>query len=73
MDQISLSQPVVKPCGAGDGYLAVSYDGSLFPCHRFVGDRKFRMGDVWQGVVNPELGKLFRGVEVNGKERCREC
>lgn len=73
MDQISLSEPVVKPCGAGDGYLAVSYDGSLFPCHRFVGDRKFRMGDVWQGLVNPELWELFRGVEVNGKEKCREC
>ncbi len=73
MDQISLADPVVKPCGAGDGYLAVSYDGSLFPCHRFVGDKAFRMGDVWRGIINRGLRERFRKIEVNRKEKCREC
>lgn len=73
LEHVSFSDPVIRPCGAGLGYAAVSYDGSLFPCHRFVGDVRFRMGDVRHGIVSEELSDLFRFVELNKKRKCREC
>ncbi len=33
-------------CGAGTEYLAVSPGGDLFPCHHFVGEKDFLMGNL---------------------------
>lgn len=33
-------------CGSGTEYLAVTPWGDLYPCHQFVGEEKFLLGNV---------------------------
>jgi len=64
----------VSGCGAGHAYLAVAPDGSLYPCHQFVGQPAFRLGSVWADNFSlPPLGKQFRQLTIYEKAPCREC
>jgi tetratricopeptide (TPR) repeat protein len=44
----------ISGCGSGTEYMAVTPWGDLYPCHQFVGEEKFKLGDIWQGVTNEE-------------------
>lgn len=63
----------ISGCGSGTEYMAVTPWGDLYPCHQFVGDEKFRLGDVWQGVTNKELRESFRSCNVYAREECHDC
>ena len=60
-------------CGAGHEYFAVAENGDLYPCHQFVGRKKYHLGNVYDGVQNAELPQYFRESHVLAKEKCREC
>ena len=60
-------------CGSGTEYLAVTPWGDLYPCHQFVGNEKFLMGNVRDGVKNTELRDEFKCCNVYAKEKCRNC
>lgn len=60
-------------CGSGTEYLAVTPWGDLYPCHQFVGDERFLMGNVSEGIKNTEIRKMFQGCNVYAKEKCRSC
>ena len=60
-------------CGSGTEYLAVTPWGDLYPCHQFVGNEEFLMGNVLEGVKNTELQKEFKQCNVYAKENCRNC
>ena len=60
-------------CGSGTEYLAVTPWGDLYPCHQFVGEEKFLMGNVFDGIQNTELRDEFKGCNVYAKEKCRSC
>lgn len=60
-------------CGSGTEYLAVTPWGDLYPCHQFVGEQDFLMGNVWEGVTNTEIRDTFKGCSVYAKEKCRNC
>lgn len=60
-------------CGAGTEYLAVTPDGELYPCHQFTGLEGFKIGTVFEGVMNHELREEFEGCHVFAKKDCREC
>ena len=60
-------------CGSGTEYLAVTPWGDLYPCHQFVGDDRFLMGNVSEGVHNTDIRKMFQGCNVYAKEKCRNC
>lgn len=60
-------------CGAGFEYLAVSPEGDLYPCHQFVGEDAFRIGDVNMGIRNEALKERFKGLSILTKEDCRTC
>ena len=60
-------------CGAGTEYLAVTPWGELFPCHQFVSEPDFSMGNVWDGVTNPTLGEKFHRCNVVANPDCRDC
>lgn len=60
-------------CGSGTEYLAVTPWGDLYPCHQFVGEEKFLMGNVWDGVQKSEIRDAFKECNVYAKEKCREC
>jgi len=63
----------VTGCGSGTEYLAVTPWGELFPCHQFVGDATYSMGDVWTGVKRPDLQQEFRSCNVFSRQECRDC
>jgi len=63
----------LQGCGAGYQYLAVSPAGEIYPCHQFVGQKEYLLGDVWQGIIKPELKELFRQTNVLSKEPCSAC
>ncbi len=60
-------------CGAGTEYLAVTPWGDLYPCHQFVGEEKFCLGNVDEGIVNTELSEKFGSCNVYTKSKCRDC
>ncbi|MEE0954603.1 MAG: thioether cross-link-forming SCIFF peptide maturase [Eubacterium sp.] len=60
-------------CGSGGEYLAVTPWGDLYPCHQFVGNEKFLLGDVDHGVVRPDLVEEFKKVNVYSKPECASC
>ncbi len=60
-------------CGSGTEYLAVTPTGDLYPCHQFVGNTDFLMGNVDDGVINTDLRDEFKSCNVYAKEKCREC
>lgn len=63
----------ISGCGAGTEYLAVTPEGDLYPCHQFVGDERFKIGDVDHGVQNKELVSTFNQTHVYTKEACKSC
>lgn len=60
-------------CGSGTEYLAVTPTGELYPCHQFVGNSAFKLGDVFKGVTNTKIQDEFKLCNVYAKEKCREC
>ena len=60
-------------CGSGTEYLAVTPWGDLYPCHQFVGEEKYRMGNVDEGIIRTDLREEFRNCNVYSKEKCRNC
>lgn len=60
-------------CGSGTEYLAVTPWGDLYPCHQFVGNEEFLMGNVDDGLVREDIRDEFKCCNVYAKEKCREC
>lgn len=60
-------------CGSGTEYLAVTPWGDLYPCHQFVGNEKFLMGNVKDGITNTAIQDEFKSCNVYAKEKCRTC
>lgn len=60
-------------CGSGTEYLAVTPWGDFYPCHQFVGNEAFLMGNVYEGIKNTKLQSEFKCCNVYAKEKCRNC
>ncbi|MDR5658063.1 thioether cross-link-forming SCIFF peptide maturase [Serpentinicella sp. ANB-PHB4] len=60
-------------CGAGAEYLAVTPEGDLYPCHQFVGNKKFLIGNIIDSSVDTTLYNYFQEANVYNKEKCDEC
>ena len=63
----------ISGCGSGTEYMAVTPWGDLYPCHQFVGEEKFRLGDVWHGVDNKKTQDEFAACNVYARPECRDC
>ncbi len=63
----------ISGCGSGTEYMAVTPWGDLYPCHQFVGEEKFKLGDVWNGVDNKDVQDEFAACNVYTRPECREC
>jgi len=59
-------------CGAGYQYMAVTPDGELYPCHQFVGESEYYLGDVWSGIENKAISRKFQEAHIYNKE-CKDC
>ena len=63
----------ISGCGSGTEYMAVTPWGDLYPCHQFVGEEKYKLGDVWKGVTNTDIQNEFAECNVYTREECRSC
>ncbi len=63
----------VSGCGSGTEYMAVTPWGDLYPCHQFVGEEKFRLGSVFEGVTNTEIQDEFMSCNVYTRPECADC
>ena len=63
----------ISGCGSGTEYMAVTPWGDLYPCHQFVGEEKFKLGDIWNGVTNKETQCEFANCNVYARPDCRDC
>ena len=63
----------ITGCGSGTEYMAVTPWGELFPCHQFVGDPKYSLGNIYDGVTNTEIQDGFRSCNAYAREECKDC
>ena len=63
----------ITGCGSGTEYMAVTPWGELYPCHQFVGDEKYSLGDIWHGVKNTDVQDEFRTCNAYARPECRDC
>lgn len=63
----------ISGCGSGTEYMAVTPWGDLYPCHQFVGDEKYCLGNIWDGVKNKEIQNEFAQCNVYARPDCQDC
>ena len=63
----------ITGCGSGTEYMAVTPWGDLYPCHQFVGDTKYLLGNVWDGVTNKSVQDEFRMCNAYARPECKDC
>lgn len=63
----------ITGCGSGTEYLVVTPNGDFYPCHQFVGDKKFLMGNVDEGITNTSLRDEFKLCNVYSRKECKDC
>ena len=63
----------ISGCGSGTEYMAVTPWGDLYPCHQFVGEEKYKLGDIWNGVTNDALREEFRSCNAYARPECADC
>ena len=63
----------ISGCGSGTEYMAVTPWGDLYPCHQFVGEESYKLGDVWHGVTNTALREEFRACNAYARPECADC
>ncbi len=63
----------ISGCGSGTEYLAVTPTGELYPCHQFVGNKDYLMGDIWQGVNRTDTRDKFKRCNAYSRKECDDC
>ena len=63
----------ITGCGSGTEYVSVTPWGELYPCHQFVGDEKYSLGNIYDGITNTEIQDEFRSCNAYAREECRDC
>lgn len=63
----------MRGCGAGCEYVAITPDGDIYPCHQFVGNESYRLGNLYDGTFDMELSRKFAGLNIYTRPDCKEC
>lgn len=63
----------ISGCGSGTEYMAVTPWGDLYPCHQFVGDEKYLLGNIYDGVTNKEIQNEFKMCNAYARKECKDC
>lgn len=73
LDQGPCAIKRLRGCGCGNDYIAITPDGDIYPCHQFVGEEKYKMGNIDQGTFDYEMKKDFAKMHIYTKPQCRDC
>ncbi len=63
----------ISGCGSGTEYMAVTPWGDLYPCHQFVGEEAYKLGDIWNGVTNTAVRDEFKLCNAYARPECADC
>lgn len=63
----------ISGCGSGTEYMAVTPTGELYPCHQFVGNKDFIIGDLDNGIIRKDLIDDFKGCNAYSRKECQTC
>ena len=63
----------ISGCGSGTEYMAVTPWGDLYPCHQFVGEDAYKLGDIWNGVTNTAVRDEFKLCNAYARPECADC
>lgn len=63
----------ISGCGSGTEYFAVTPQGELYPCHQFVGEPEYLMGDIWNGILRTDVRDEFKMCNVYARPECNDC
>ena len=63
----------ISGCGAGFEYVAITPQGDVYPCHQFVGNEEFKLGNIYEDTFDNKLSKKFKMAHIYNKPKCKEC
>ena len=63
----------LRGCGAGCEYVAITPEGDIYPCHQFVGNEEYKLGNLYEGTFNMEISKAFSNLNIYTREDCKNC
>ena len=63
----------ISGCGSGTEYVAVTPTGDIYPCHQFVGDPKYLLGNLDEGITNTEVQDQFKFCNAYARPDCKDC
>lgn len=63
----------LRGCGAGCEYVAITPDGDIYPCHQFVGNEDYKIGNVWEGTFDMSLSRQFADLNIYTRPACQDC
>ncbi len=63
----------ISGCGSGTEYMAVTPWGDLYPCHQFVNDPAYLLGNIWDGVTNEKVRDEFKLCNAYARPECQDC
>lgn len=63
----------ISGCGAGHEYVSITPEGDIYPCHQFIGNEKFKMGNIIDETFDLSVGDGFKEAHVYNKPKCNEC
>ena len=63
----------ISGCGSGTEYMAVTPWGDLYPCHQFVGEEEYKLGNIYDGVTNEKVREEFRSCNAYARPDCKDC
>lgn len=73
LDQGPCAIKRLRGCGCGNEYVAVTPEGDIFPCHQFVGDDDWKMGNILQGTFDRTMKEKFSQYNIYSKKDCKNC
>lgn len=73
LDQGPCAIKRLRGCGCGNEYVAITPEGDIFPCHQFVGDDSWKMGNVLDGSFNEDIKHSFALTNIYTKPECKNC
>lgn len=63
----------MRGCGAGCEYVAITPEGDIYPCHQFVGNEEYKLGNIHEGSFDMELSRRFADLNIYTRPDCQQC
>lgn len=62
----------IRSCGAGVNMIAVSIDGDMYPCHRFVGNKSSKLGHIMDNTLCHNEW-FYDSINISKVDKCSDC